>query len=596
MHRFQHTISRTIVGLILLGGLAAPTYAQDTCLREVLPQTTAVYAVLTKPLTLAYEIPKGQKLGLLTEAKLNDQQTALAEDTDLILPLDNPKGSLTIKKPTEVQKKTGEGYWLLEGTTVQYELPTASYKVTIPKGTTLICDPSQGYALNQASAAIIAPPENFQVTLKVAPQTMVARIPGASGTGTTLQFQPSQAPVGEYVTLVVAKNDFDFTKVQFHVCLRQPGENKPFVPSADVELKEVQIGKAKLRARIPPIPGISGVHRAVPVDLLVMARGPDDKLAEVLSKEFEISSRTLAVYCWLAAFLFPWFLAALITRFKGPEKTWRFNPIWYVSGKDGGASLSLAQILLWTILVFSASFYVLVASGKLLDLTNDVLILLGIASGTSVIAKITASAKDEKGLMIAAPAPKLPKWLDLIQTEGQADLYKFQMALFTLLAAVFVAGKIYTTLEFPGLPEGLLTLIGISNGVYLTAKGATKTTYEKLGGKSDELGKRQAELQQCETEEKKAAAELEKAKIAKNAAHQELQAIQQLTFTELDSAGQAELKKQVVEKQAILTTAENYWREAEQKLKDAEIARNLAQSRVNQLQKEVEDLKKIITG
>ena len=171
-----------------------------------------------------------------------------------------------------------------------------------------------------------------------------------------------------------------------------------------------------------------------------------------------------------------------------------FNPIWYVSGKHGGASLSLAQILLWTILVFSASFYVLVVSGNLLDLTNEVLMLLGIAGGSSVIAKITASTRGGKGVKIAAPKPKDPKWLDLFQTEGRPDLYKVQMALFTTLAAIFVTAKIYGTLEFPDLPAGLLTLIGISNGVYLGAKATSKTVFDKLSETSNELLKAQEVL------------------------------------------------------------------------------------------------------
>ena len=382
----------------------------------------------------------------------------------------------------------------------------------IPKGTQIILkQDSASYQAKDKIMAVITPPEHLLVTLTVDPQTIVERIPGASGTGTTLQVQPSQAPVREYINLEIAKSDFDFTKAQFHVSLRQPGENKPFIGSDDVELKEVQIGKAKLQARIPPVTGITGiggVHLAEAVDLLVVARGPDDKRAEVLNKEFKVSSRPLAVICWIVAFTISWLFLALVK--------WQFNPIWFVAGKDGGASLSLAQILLWTILVFSASFYVLVASGKLLDLTNDVLMLLGIAGGVSVIAKITASAKDEKGLAIvaASKAPKDPKWIDLLQTDGQADLYKFQMALFTLLAALFVTGKIYGTLEFPVLPAGLLTLIGISNGVYLAAKGTSKTVYEKLAEKYDELSKAEAELEKL----KKAAAELEQQKTEANKA------------------------------------------------------------------------------
>jgi len=305
--------------------------------------------------------------------------------------------------------------------------------------------------------------------------------------GTTLTIKPKRAPVGEYITLTVAKRDFDFSKAQFYVCLRKQDTGdasnekeqkkdgksiQPFIASRDVELKELQTGEATLQVRIPDI-NESGAHCAKPVDLLVVARGPNGELAEALSKEFAVSSRFMAVLFWIFAIAIPWIGAGIITAIKKPKRSLPFNPIWYVSGKHGGASLSLAQILIWTILVFSASFYVLVVSGKLLDLTNEVLMLLGIAGGSSVIAKIAASARGKNGVAVDAPEPKDPKWLDLFQTEGRPDLTKVQMALFTSLAAIFVTAKIYGTLAFPELPEGLLTLIGISNGVYLGAKATS---------------------------------------------------------------------------------------------------------------------------
>ena len=73
-----------------------------------------------------------------------------------------------------------------------------------------------------------------------------------------------------------------------------------------------------------------------------------------------------------------------------------------------------------------------------------------------------------------------PKWQDLVQTEELPDLYKFQMLMFTVLAAFFVVLKITGTFEFPALPAGLLTLIGISNGVYLAVKTSSPTKFEKL--------------------------------------------------------------------------------------------------------------------
>lgn len=603
MRRFSGTVYVAIVGLILFCGFAAQIYAADSGLTEVVIQEFKAYPTSSQPLKLTYQIDQGTDLGAIPKEKLNEQKTGLAEAFDIILEHKSPKGSHKLDKDIEVQKETSaEGYRLLGGTTVKYELPEGNYKVTIPKGTQIILkkDPPSAQA-KENILAVITPPEHFQITLTVDPQTIVERIPGASVTGATLQVQPSRAPLGGYINLEVAKSDFDFTKAQFYVSLRKPGKNKPFIASDDVELKEVQIGKAKLQVRIPSkIKGISGIHWAEPVDLLVVARGPDDKRAEVLDKEFKVSSWFLALIYGIGALLISWLVLALVTKkFK--------NPIWFVAGKDGGASLSLAQILLWTILVFSASLYVLEASGKLLDLTNDVLILLGIAGGVSVIAKITASTKDEKGLAIATSTPtptptpilaatptptvKTPNWLELFQTDGQADLYKFQMALFTLLAAVFVTGKIVGTLEFPVLPAGLLTLIGISNGVYLAAKGATKTLYEKLGEKSDELHKATEELQQRQAEAVKATMDLNNVKPAKEAAHQRLTEIQRNLDSESDRTKQGEPRQQLEQQKMEYNAAADNFNKAEQKQKDADAAKTAAERRVDQLQKEFNDLR-----
>jgi len=46
------------------------------------------------------------------------------------------------------------------------------------------------------------------------------------------------------------------------------------------------------------------------------------------------------------------------------------------------------------------------------------------------------------------------------------------MLLFILITAVFVLLSVLTTYAIPEIPTGFLTLMGISNGVYLGAKVA----------------------------------------------------------------------------------------------------------------------------
>ena len=54
----------------------------------------------------------------------------------------------------------------------------------------------------------------------------------------------------------------------------------------------------------------------------------------------------------------------------------------------------------------------------------------------------------------------------------EIDVTRFQMLLFTLITAAFVLMNVVTTYVIPDIPTGFLTLMGISNGVYLGAKVA----------------------------------------------------------------------------------------------------------------------------
>ena len=47
------------------------------------------------------------------------------------------------------------------------------------------------------------------------------------------------------------------------------------------------------------------------------------------------------------------------------------------------------------------------------------------------------------------------------------------MLVFTVVAALFVGVKIVAENEIPAVSEGLMLLMGISNGVYLSSKFAT---------------------------------------------------------------------------------------------------------------------------
>lgn len=198
-----------------------------------------------------------------------------------------------------------------------------------------------------------------------------------------------------------------------------------------------------------------------------------------------------------------------------------------ISTPGGYASLSQLQIVLWTLVVAGSAVYVMSLSGDLIEITNGTLVLLGIAGVTAVAAKAQsesqysaaqkeaieaanaakasvdpknlaetgekdaaekakteldgfATAAKERADAIKDPPPsQTPRWSDLIVNETtmkdgtkvrEIDVTRFQMLLFTLITAAFVLMNVLTTYVIPEIPTGFLTLMGISNGVYLGAK------------------------------------------------------------------------------------------------------------------------------
>ncbi|MDR3534697.1 MAG: fibronectin type III domain-containing protein [Rhodopila sp.] len=73
-------------------------------------------------------------------------------------------------------------------------------------------------------------------------------------------------------------------------------------------------------------------------------------------------------------------------------------------------------------------------------------------------------------VVAARTAARTPQWSDLVVDGGEVDVTRTQMLLFTVITAVFVAMKLFDESQIPEIPNGILTLMGLSNGVYLAAK------------------------------------------------------------------------------------------------------------------------------
>ncbi len=76
-------------------------------------------------------------------------------------------------------------------------------------------------------------------------------------------------------------------------------------------------------------------------------------------------------------------------------------------------------------------------------------------------------------LEAATVGPRIPIWSDLvIETDGadEIEVTRVQMLFFTVVVALFVILRVATSGQIPVIPDSYLLLMGISNGVYLSAK------------------------------------------------------------------------------------------------------------------------------
>ena len=176
-------------------------------------------------------------------------------------------------------------------------------------------------------------------------------------------------------------------------------------------------------------------------------------------------------------------------------KFFRF-PLHFAVTPLGRYSISLAQILFWTVIVIFAFVYVAISRGEFLSITEQMLILLGISGATSVVSKAAAVARlreipDEH--MKNITKNRIPCFRDLFCIGDVPNIFKFQIFAFTLLAGSLVIRELLRSGNFPTLEQNLLTLMGISGGVYIANELATKNVWEKLQKLINEHDKKKKE-------------------------------------------------------------------------------------------------------
>jgi hypothetical protein len=106
--------------------------------------------------------------------------------------------------------------------------------------------------------------------------------------------------------------------------------------------------------------------------------------------------------------------------------------------------------------------------------SNANIVVTGLRSGTRYQFRVRAAAVvDAWSSVVTSATIHVPKWSDIVtdtDRPAEIDVTRVQMLFFTVISAFFVGLKIVDTGTIPDIPDSYVMLMGISNGVYVTAK------------------------------------------------------------------------------------------------------------------------------
>jgi hypothetical protein len=252
----------------------------------------------------------------------------------------------------------------------------------------------------------------------------------------------------------------------------------------------------------------------VPHTIYLYACKADNSLVFVSTLKTQVSNR---IYCIILALLLTivtYFLIAVAVRIadsktlkRRPDNKWSWkladgrpvhplrylDPVLLTEGANGRGSLSKLQIFFFSVIVFGMISYILMRTGVLSDLSGTVLTLLGISavgaaasSGTDIslnrltfenwVWLIQKRWLPPHGLEQVHHA----RWRDIVTTDGEFDVYHFQMLVFSLVVGGALLSTGLTDLASFEVPTTLLGILGLSQVVYVGGKLVAPTSIADL--------------------------------------------------------------------------------------------------------------------
>ena len=267
---------------------------------------------------------------------------------------------------------------------------------------------------------------------------------------------------------------------------------------------------------IVPSPWLGPALWWYPAKITVIACGNDDRVIFTSTMNTTLSNWWCCGAIALFVTIILYVLAALgactvdnKSRKKEKKKSvWEYlDPVQLSSGPNGQGSISRLQILFFTVLLFFILLFLLFRIGLLSDMSQTVLLLLGISAVGAAASKATDMQNNrltsenwswlvsrkwlpEHGLMSEATA----RWRDLVTADDGFDVYHFQMLIFSLVVGVALLQTGFTDLAHFEVPNALLAVLGLSQTVYVGGKLVSAPSCGDLDKMVTELRTREVAL------------------------------------------------------------------------------------------------------
>lgn len=237
---------------------------------------------------------------------------------------------------------------------------------------------------------------------------------------------------------------------------------------------------------------------------LVVAQCSADGLDRSFETSSLVSGRLIAIVAAVGFTALMYVLAARTLSTSTGRS--RYSPLRMATDGSGRASLANMQILFFSIVVLFMVTYIVVRTGMLANLSDQVLLLLGIAGAGSVGGTLATTnrrrisfdnwawAKRKGWIGPSGYNVENPSWSDLFSTDGDFDPYKFQMLSFSFVVGVSLLILGVNGLASFTIPSALLGVIGLSQVTYLGGKIVMGSTFGDLDDKLTALRKAETDF------------------------------------------------------------------------------------------------------